>query len=426
MTQATERAGLSARKAALQLIGGVLAQGERLAQAAGDAKGPLAKLSPADRARARRLATETLRHLAQCDAALAPFLRKVPPVEVHNVLRLAVLELSLEPAAAHGIVNAAVSLARAERGGAAMAGLVNAVLRKVAATGDPFAGTALPTLPEWLRSPLVAAYGSAATVAIEMAHAQAAPLDLTLKADKHPAMPGAIVLPNGSLRLADAPQISALPGYAAGDWWVQDAAAAMAVPLLAPLPGERILDLCAAPGGKTMQLASAGARVTALDQSEPRLRVLRENLGRTGLQAEVVVADALHWQPTAAFDAILLDAPCSATGTIRRHPDLPHLAGHESLEALIGLQQALLARALTWLKPGGRLVFCTCSLLPGEGEAQLAWLLADQPGLSVEPPALAWVQTDWITAQGGLRLRPDHWAEIGGMDGFFMVKLRIA
>jgi 16S rRNA (cytosine967-C5)-methyltransferase len=230
-------------------------------------------------------------------------------------------------------------------------------------------------------------------------------------------------LPSGSLRLPAGTQVSALEGYAEGNWWVQDAAAAMAVALLDPRPGERVLDLCAAPGGKTLQLAAAGASVLALDVNERRLERLHENLARTRLTAEIVVADALHWSPPEAFDAILLDAPCSATGTIRRHPDLPFVKDGTELAELTALQAALLDRALGWLKPGGRLIYCTCSLLPEEGEAQLAAALARHPGLRVERPSMSWVEPGWITEDGGLRLRPDHWAGRGGMDGFFMARL---
>jgi 16S rRNA (cytosine967-C5)-methyltransferase len=191
--------------------------------------------------------------------------------------------------------------------------------------------------------------------------------------------------------------------------------------LLGVQPGEKVLDLCAAPGGKTLQLAAMGAHVTALDISSPRLDRLRENLTRMRLQAKLVVADALHWQPEHLFDAVLLDAPCSATGTIRRHPELPFLKDGSEIAELVALQAALIDRALMFLKPGGRLVFCTCSLLPDEGEAQLAAALARHPDLSVGKCDLPGIDPAWITAQGGLRLRPDYWAERGGMDGFFMV-----
>ena len=234
------------------------------------------------------------------------------------------------------------------------------------------------------------------------------------------------MLPTGSLRLPGRAQVSALPGYAEGAWWVQDAAAAVPVRLFGDLAGRTALDLCAAPGGKTLQLAAAGAAVTALDASEARLRRLRENLGRTGLAAEVVAADALAWEPGRRFDAVLVDAPCSATGTIRRHPDLPYLRTGRELGPLVALQAALLRRAWDWVAPGGRLVYCVCSLLPAEGEEQVARFLAAMPDARVggagRGRARAW-SPGWIDAAGGLRLRPDFWPERGGMDGFYAVCL---
>ena len=216
--------------------------------------------------------------------------------------------------------------------------------------------------------------------------------------------------------------MSALAGFQTGDWWVQDAAAAIPARLLAARPGERVLDLCAAPGGKTMQLAATGAQVTALDASDARLNRLRDNLGRTGLRAEVVVADALDYAAP-PYDAILLDAPCSATGTIRRHPDLPYAKSAESFPALFELQEKLLDHALGLLKPGGRLVYCTCSLLIDEGEEQIRDLLKRAPDIAIDTAALTDLPAGWRVAEG-LRTRPDYWPESGGMDGFFMTVLR--
>jgi 16S rRNA (cytosine967-C5)-methyltransferase len=230
------------------------------------------------------------------------------------------------------------------------------------------------------------------------------PLDLTLRPG-FPAPEGNL-LPTGSLRLTTAGQVSGLPGYVEGGWWVQDAAAALAAQLLAPTPGEAVLD-------------------TALDISGPRIARVAANLARTGLSAQIVVTDALAWEPEARFDAILLDAPCSATGTIRRHPDLPFIKDGSELPGLVTLQATLLDRALGWLKPGGRLVYVTCSLLPDEGEAQLTAALTRHPGLQVETLDIVGVDPGWWTKGGGLRLRPDYWAESGGMDGFFMVRLRL-
>ena len=410
--------GLAARAAAVGLLGAVLAEGQSMAEAVADGQGPLGGLTPSDKARAQRLALATLRHVEQCDRVLEPHMRKAPPRLVHNTLRLAVTELALG-GAAHGVVNAAVEIVRRGKRTGHMAGLVNAVLRQV--TENPFDGLPVQKMPRWLRQPLVHAYGREAVAAIEAVQAKAPPLDLTLRPGGE--APEGEVLPTGSVRLAEAGQVSALAGFASGGWWVQDAAAALAVRLLAPVAGERVLDLCAAPGGKTMQLAAAGAEVTALDISGPRMGRVRENLERTGLMAELVVADALQWTPDAPFDAILLDAPCSATGTIRRHPDLPFIKDGSEIPELVALQAAMLDRALGFVKSGGRVVFCTCSLLPDEGEAQLAAVLERHPDLRVERVEIAGVDPAWWSDAGGLRLRPDYWADRGGMDGFFMARL---
>lgn len=411
--------GLDPRKAAVDLLDAVLGEGRLLGQAVvADPTGPLAALDGPTRARAQRLALAVLRQVEPIDAALSPMIRKAPPLRVRNILRLAVAELS-QGGAAHGVVNAAVNLAQRDRKTAAAKGMVNAVLRNL--PPEALAAQKVQKLPRWLRQPLVHAWGRDAVAAMELVHAAPPPLDLTVRPGAE--LPMGETLPTGSLRLVDAGQVSALPGYDAGGWWVQDAAAALAVPLLAPRAGERVLDLCAAPGGKTLQMAASGARVTAVDISAARMERVTENLARCGLQAETVVADALDWVPSSLFDAILLDAPCSATGTIRRHPDLPFVKDGSELPGLIDLQSRMIDRALSMLTPGGRLVFCTCSLLPDEGEDQLAAALTRHPGLKVSPPALPGIEPDWITAQGGLRLRPDHWADRGGMDGFFMARL---
>lgn len=410
--------GLAARVAAVGLLGAVLGDGRLMAQAVADAQGPLAGLAPAERARAQRLALAVLRHLEPADRVLEPHLRKAPPRMVRDALRLAVVEIAMG-GAAHGAVNAAVEIVRRGKRTAHMAGLVNAVLRKVPEA--PFAGMPPQRMPRWLRQPLVHAYGREVVAAMEAVQAGVPPLDLTLRDGA--VVPEGRVMPTGSLRLEEKGQVSALAGYEAGGWWVQDAAAALAVRLLGPVAGERVLDLCAAPGGKTLQLAAGGARVTAVDLSGPRMERVRENLVRCGLAAELVVADALVWQPEEGFDAVLLDAPCSATGTIRRHPDLPFVKDGSEVAGLVALQAAMLDRALGMVKPGGRVVFCTCSVLPEEGEGQLAAALARHPGLRAERVEVPGVDPAWWTDGGGLRLRPDYWAEAGGMDGFFMARL---
>ena len=214
-----------------------------------------------------------------------------------------------------------------------------------------------------------------------------------------------------------------MPGFEAGDWWVQDAAAALPAKMLAVRAGESVLDLCAAPGGKAMQLAAAGAMVTAVDDSPVRMKRVEENLTRTKLHATLVVDDVRN--VSGAFDAILLDAPCSATGTIRRHPDLPHAKDGSEFGALIDLQAQFIDHAWSLLKPGGRMVFCTCSLLPDEGEVQIDEALLRHSDMRVDRAALALPGVDpaWQTVEGGLRLRPDYWPDLGGMDGFYMACL---
>lgn len=412
----------------MSLLAGVLAERQTIADQMALPK--IAALPPADRARAQRLALTTLRNLARADAVLKPLLRKPPPEDIRTLLRLATIELLVDGAAAHGVVNSAVALVRAAGPRAEpFAGMVNAVLRRVAAIpADAFAALPSPVLAPWLRRRLIEAWGKPAVQAIEAVQAGQPPVDLTPKSGDGAALAaavGGVVLPTGSVRLAMAGRLTELAGYAEGEWWVQDAAAAVAARALHVVPGERVADLCAAPGGKTLQLAAAGARVTAVDLSDQRLGRLRQNLARCRLDAEVVAADVLTWQ-AGPFDAVLLDAPCSATGTIRRHPELPLIRDGGMLAGLAATQAALLDRAIALTRPGGRIVYCTCSLLPTEGELQLLSALERHPSLVVDRDALTLpgIAPEWIGDSGGLRLRPDHWAGIGGMDGFFVAAFR--
>lgn len=420
-------AELTARGAAARLVEGVL--GEHVSLADQILRGALAPLSPPDRARAQRLALVTLRNLSRADGVLKPLMRKVPPSAVQSLLRVAVTEMLAEGAPAHGVVGDAVQETRG-LGAEGLTGLVNAVLRRAAETpAENWARLPAPELPGWLRGRVMSAYGKKAAQAMEAAHARGAAIDLTPKdgdAEALAAQAGGTALPTGSVRLPLGAQVSELPGYEAGDWWVQDAAAALAAKVLAAKPGERVLDLCAAPGGKTLQLAAAGAQVTALDISEARLARVRENLARCRLEAEIVAADALTWDGPGGFDAVLLDAPCSATGTIRRHPDLPYVRDGAAIRDLARLQSEMIDRAIGHLRPGGRLVYATCSLLPEEGERQIAAALERHPGLAIDPEALhlPGVAPHWITPDGALRTRPDDWPDLGGLDGFFVAALR--
>ncbi|MDP5219589.1 transcription antitermination factor NusB [Ruegeria sp. 2205SS24-7] len=411
-----------ARQSAIYLLDQILGEHRLMSECL--AAGALDRLAAEDRARAQRLALDTLRGLERADRMLYKHLQKKPPLPVLNALRLGVVELA-GGEAAHGVVNSMVEITARSRRHGRLKGLVNAVLRKVAVdTPKHWELLRVPRLPKWLRAPLVEAWGAEAVAGMERAHFTGAPLDLTLKPGA--AAPDGVALPTGSVRIDGPVQVTALPGYEAGDWWVQDAAAALPAKMLAAQPGEAVLDLCAAPGGKTLQLAAQGASVTALDVSEARMRRVRENLDRTGLSAELMVGNALEHQ--GSYDAILLDAPCSATGTIRRHPDLPFAKDGSEFGELIALQARMLAHAHGLLKPGGRLVYCTCSLLPDECEVQVKEILAQFPDLSVDRAALdlPGIDQGWITEEGGLRLRPDYWPERGGMDGFYIACLRKA
>ena len=416
--------GLPARRAAVHLLDQVLGDGRLLSEAIGS--GVLERLEPADRATAQRLATETLRGLERVDRILQKHLQKYPPITVRNALRIGAYELCTG-GAAHGVVNSFVEFVSRNKRHGSMKGLVNAVLRKVAANGAEIYPTLrTPRLPKWIRGPLVEAYSPEIVAAIEEAHFAGANLDLTAKSDQgalQRATEGTL-LPTGSVRLTDAGQVSMLPGYKKGTWWVQDAATAIPAMVLAPKAGESVLELCAAPGGKTMQIAASGATLRAVDNSAGRMERVAENLKRTKLEAELIVGDALD--ESGQWDAILLDAPCSATGTIRRHPDLPHAKDGSEFFDLFALQSQMLDHAVHLLKPGGRLVYCTCSLLPDEGESQIEDLLARHSGLSVDRTALdiEGVDPAWQTEEGGLRLRPDYWADKGGMDGFYIACIR--
>ncbi|MBA98407.1 RsmB/NOP family class I SAM-dependent RNA methyltransferase [Sulfitobacter sp.] len=416
--------GVQARRSAVYLLDMILGEDRLMSELL--AAGALDKLPADDRARAQRLAMDTLRGMERADRMLQKHLSKYPPLTVRNVLRVGTIELA-QGGAAHGVVNAMVELVATHKKLGHLKGLTNAVLRKIAADGpEAWAALRSPRLPKWLRGPLSEAWGPEAISGIEASHFAGAPLDLTAKKDPEAlaAAVGGVVLPTGSVRVADAGQVTMMPGFAEGDWWVQDAAAALPVKILAPQKGESVLDLCAAPGGKTMQLAAAGAQVTAVDNSGQRMQRLKENLARVHLPAKTIVSDAREIE--GEFDAILLDAPCSATGTIRRHPDLPYAKDGSEFADLIDLQADLIDHAWRSLRPGGRLIFCTCSLLPDEGEVQVDEALERHPDMHVDKDAVlvAGVDPNWATTEGGLRLRPDYWSDLGGMDGFYIASLR--
>ena len=409
----------SARSAAINTLCGVLGEGRMIS----DMTSMTAHLTSEDKARALRLARDTLRGLERLDRLLGRHLRKRPPLYVHNALRLGTYELCTG-GSAHGVVADLVGLVKANPKHRRLSGLVNAILRKMSGEAvKPWHDLRVPRLPPWLRERLLDSWGANVVTDIEAAHFRGAPIDITVKSnpDKWAGILDGTLLPTGSIRLRDTGPLSLLPGYGSGEWWVQDAASAIAARILKPEPNEVILDMCAAPGGKTMQLSNSGAKVTAIDISERRMEILKENMTRTNLDANMLVCDALEHDGE-TYDAILLDAPCSATGTIRRHPDLPHVKDRIGFESLFDLQSKMIDRALGLLKPHGRLVYCTCSLLPQEGEVQVERALARHTDFRTDTASFNanGIDKAWISSEGGLRLRPDYWPELGGMDGFYI------
>ncbi|OIR09123.1 ribosomal RNA small subunit methyltransferase B [mine drainage metagenome] len=428
LTLSLSRVQFGARAAAVEALSAVL----RRRQALDDAL-DLGGLDERDRAFARLLAATTLRRLGQIDALLRRCLEQpLPPraAWAEDILRLGACQLLFLGVAGHAAVDTAVEMTRAA-GLAGHAKLVNAVLRRLGREGESLVAAQdaerLNT-PDWLWDSWSAAYGEAGCRAIAHAHLREAPLDFTVKGDAALwcGRLEAELLPTGSLRRAPGGSVTALPGYGDGAWWVQDAAAALPARLLGDVRGQLVADLCAAPGGKTAQLAAAGAEVIALDRSARRLERLAANLARLGLTARVETLDAAAWTPPAPLDAVLLDAPCSATGTLRRHPDALWLKRPEDIVKLTRTQDRLLAAAAALLKPGGLLVYCTCSLQPEEGAARIEALLDGGAPLARRPIAAAEVGglADLITPAGDLRCLPYHLGEKGGMDGFYAARLQ--
>lgn len=390
-------------------------------------------LDERDRALSRMIVATALRRAGSLQAVLERFLEQGWPedVRVHSILLAAAAQILLLEIADHAAVDLSVDLAKEIRN-KRYAGLVNAVLRRTISEGPAILASLDPEIDtqEWMRGRWRAAYGDEGLRAICLAHRVEPPLDITPKGDAE-ALAGilhGILLSTGTVRLSGKGAVTRLPGYDEGDWWVQDAAAAIPARLLGDIRGKRVADLCAAPGGKTMQLANAGASVTAVDRSASRLKRLSQNLKRTGLHAEIVVADAATWDAD-PFDAILLDAPCSATGTVRRHPDILWQKHQEDLEQVAKLQTRLLDNAVRLLKPGGTLAFSTCSLEPEEGEMQIAALLARNDSLERVPIGADEAgDSQALTAAGDLRTLPFHFPHsdprLSGCDGFFASRLR--
>src|SRR3954469_23822406 len=425
-------AASSARQVALDLIGAVLRRKRPLDDAIEDH--PLmGELSVRDRAFARLLVATVLRRLGQIDTLVGECLNTplAPRAAIiHDILRLGIAQLLFLRTPPHAAVATSVDLAHS-RGFLSHKGLVNAVLRRLSVEGQERVETqdaARLNTPEWLWQSWADTYGEDRARAIAAAHLKEAPLDVTLRAsedsDSWCEKLQAAKLPTGSLRRTGGGSVTALPGYADGAWWIQDAAASLPVRLFGQLQGLDVVDLCAAPGGKTAQLASAGALGTAIDRSTRRLDRLVANLNRLGLPVTAVPADALTWRPERPADAVLLDAPCTATGAIRRHPDVPHLKQPEDVVRLSVVQDNLLRAALEILRPGGTLVYCTCSLESEEGPGRVEALLRSGAGVARQPIGPDEIGApDWITESGDLRTLPCHLSEHDGIDGFYAARL---
>jgi 16S rRNA (cytosine967-C5)-methyltransferase len=433
--------GLAARRIAADIVDGVLHKHRTLDDLLdGAAAHPgLKTLADRDRALMRRLVATILRRLGTLGHVLSRLLDRGIPTDApraQSALLIGAAQILWMDVPDHAAVDLSVRLVQSDRRAAKYAGLVNAVLRRCAREGaglvEEMKSQTLD-VPAWLLARWSAHYGEATAKAMALALAHEPSLDITVKAgpEQWASRLHGEALPTGSVRTLLQGSVTMLPGFAEGQWWVQDAAAALPARLFGDVAGKRIADLCAAPGGKTAQLVHAGARVIALDRSPVRMARLSDNLVRLGLQAEAVVADANEWQGgnDGGFDGILVDAPCSSTGTIRRHPDVAWLRQEADIAALTSLQKRLLQKAVSLLKPGGTLVYCTCSLEREEGEAVIAALLANEPGvrrIPIEAGEVAGL-TEILNADGDLRTLPCHLPHadprLAGLDGFYAARL---
>ena len=410
------------------------------------------KLDPRDRAFARLIAATVFRRWGQIQAVLKPMLKEKPPAFVMSIMQTACAQILFLETGQHAAVGEAVNVVKASGKTKGFAGLVNAVLRRVTREGPKVVATMAPSenFPKWLQTSWTKAYGRPALRKMSLQLMKDPPLDISVASDPEgwaEKLEGTL-LPTGSIRKDRIGNVTELDGFESGQWWAQDIAASLPVKMLeraikeesgqdsagsegGGLKGLKVLDLCAAPGGKTMQLCAMGADVTAVDKSDKRLGRLRDNLARTGQTADIVVADAKDYMPEAGeaqYDAVLLDAPCTATGTFRRHPDVMFNKSHGDVGKLASLQGKLLKAAARHVKPGGHLIYCTCSLQTEEGEAQIAPFLQARSDFRLNPIL---TETDLddlqvLTPEGYARSLPHFLLKKGGMDGFFIARLRRA
>jgi 16S rRNA (cytosine967-C5)-methyltransferase len=430
----SEKPGLQARRAAISLLQGVTLDQQPLDQLL-ETNAEFRELEGRDRSFAHALVASSLRHGGEIKTVLGKFLAKPLPRSsgmAVDILTIATAQLLFMEISPHAAIDLSVDLAKQDKKAQHFSGLINAVLRKISTNGkqalENLDGPRLNT-PDWLWEQWVAAYDEKTARAIAAAHLIEAPLDISVKdrPEYWAQLLEGELLPTGTIRLRSTDKnLQDLPGFSTGEWWVQDAASALPVKLLGDIKRQTVLDLCAAPGGKTAQLAAAGANVTAVDDSISRMNRLRENLARLKLQATMLLADVVSLPADTLYDNVLLDAPCSATGTIRRHPDLIYLKTPQQLGNLAGLQQKMLEHAASLVRPGGKLVYCTCSLSPLEGERQVFKFLRAHENFALSPitPKDLAQQGQFITPAGLMRCLPSM--AIGnssGLDGFFAARL---
>lgn len=414
----------SARAVALSVLNDIFFRGKSMDEGFDRAR-DFSRLEPRDRAFARLLVTTVLKRARQMDEALAKLLKdplsELRPPQLINLFRLGIAQFAFLDTPAHAVVDTCVELAGKQKS------LVNAVMRRLTREGFAHIATrdaGRVNTPDWLWQKWMEDYGVEQALGIAAANLSEAPVDFTVKGDAAgwAQKLDAVLLPSGSLRKPSGGFIPDLTGYNDGEWWVQGAAAALPAKVMGDVRGKTVVDLCAAPGGKTAQLAAAGAEVIAVDRSAPRMKRLTENMARLKLAVATVVADGAQWQPPQKVDAVLLDAPCTATGTIRHQPDVLHAKEIADHDKHVALQRKLMLNAVKMLKDGGTLVYCTCSLQKDEGERQTDWLLAQGLGLRLVP--IEWPEiAGMLTPRGEIRTLPTHWEAQGGMDGFYVAKV---
>jgi 16S rRNA (cytosine967-C5)-methyltransferase len=420
--------GLPARAAAQAILVEVLHKRRPLDSVLGDLK----QLEPRDAGFARAIASETMRRFGQLEALVHDFVAKLPPPHragpTFEILLAGACELLFLSVPAHAAVDAANRLAQRDAKAVHFKPLINAALRRIAREGAKTVAvqdTARLNTPDWLWTRWQTAYGEVVARRIAEAHSAPAPLDIVLKDETAAAVPEGERLCSSVVRLPHGASVEQLTGFV-GQWWVQDLAASLPARLFGDVRGERVFDLCAAPGGKTMQLASMGARITSVDRDSTRMERVKENLARVELDVTLVIEDVRDFRPRELAPFVLLDAPCSATGTIRRHPELPWIKGASDITLCAAASQELLDAAARVTAPGGLLVFAVCSLEPEEGEEQVEGFLEENPAFAREPIRASDIGglTECVSAAGDLRSLPCHMAEKGGMDGFYAARLR--